>query len=89
VKRVDVLVGAGPAGSATALRLACGGAGVLLAERARFPRDKPCGGGVAGRALRHAPCSIDPVVEDEVHTFDFASGTGGRSSGGATGRWCS
>src|SRR3954465_11894258 len=38
----DVLVvGAGPAGSATAIRLAQGGANVLLADRARFPRDKP------------------------------------------------
>jgi geranylgeranyl reductase family protein len=72
VNRVDVLVvGAGPAGSATALRLARGGARVLLAERARFPRDKPCGGGVTGRALRHLPCSIDPVVEDDVRTFEL------------------
>ena len=72
VDRVDVLVvGAGPAGSATALRLARGGARVLLADRARFPRDKPCGGGITGRALRHAPCSIAPVVEDEVRTFEL------------------
>jgi geranylgeranyl reductase family protein len=72
VERVDVLVvGAGPAGSAAALRLARGGANVLLADRARFPRDKPCGGGVTGRALRHAPCAIGPVVEDVVHTFEL------------------
>ena len=37
-----VVVGAGPAGSATALLLARAGARVLLADRARFPRDKPC-----------------------------------------------
>jgi geranylgeranyl reductase family protein len=72
VERVDVLVvGAGPAGSATALRLARGGARVVLAERARLPRDKPCGGGVTGRALRHAPCAIDPVVEDVVRCFEI------------------
>src|SRR5438309_1235293 len=37
-----VVVGAGPAGSATALRLARAGAVVLLLDRARFPRHKPC-----------------------------------------------
>ena len=72
MQRFDVLVvGAGPAGSATAIHLARGGAHVLLADRARFPRDKPCGGGVTGRALRQAPCDIAPVVERVVHTFEL------------------
>ncbi len=72
MQRFDVLVvGAGPAGSATAIHLARGGAHVLLADRARFPRDKPCGGGVTGRALRQAPCDITPVVERVVHTFEL------------------
>src|SRR5262245_46519174 len=40
----DVLVvGAGPAGSITALVLARAGARVRLIDRARFPRDKLCG----------------------------------------------
>lgn len=70
VERYDaVVVGAGPAGSATALRLARAGAKVLLADRARFPRDKPCGGGLTGRALRWAPCSVEPVVEHVVDRF--------------------
>jgi geranylgeranyl reductase family protein len=67
MERFDVLVvGAGPAGSATAMHLARGGAGVLLADKAHFPRDKPCGGGLTGRALRHAPCDVGPVVEHVV-----------------------
>jgi len=71
-RRADVLVvGAGPAGTATAIHLARSGANVLLADRARFPRDKPCGGGVTGRALRQAPCDITPVVERVVHTFEL------------------
>ena len=37
-----VVVGAGPAGAASALLLARAGARVLLFDRARFPRDKPC-----------------------------------------------
>jgi geranylgeranyl reductase family protein len=64
VERFDVVViGAGPAGSATAIRLADAGASVLLLERERFPRDKPCGGGLTGRALKHVPCDVTPVVE--------------------------
>ena len=60
VERFDVLVvGAGPAGSATALHLARSGARVLLVDKARFPRDKPCGGGLTGRALKHVPCDVD------------------------------
>ena len=37
-----VIVGAGPAGSATAAHLAARGARVALVERATFPRPKPC-----------------------------------------------
>ncbi|HEX2188786.1 MAG TPA: FAD-dependent oxidoreductase [Longimicrobiaceae bacterium] len=38
-----VVVGAGPAGSATAARLAREGFAVLVLDRAEFPRRKPCG----------------------------------------------
>ncbi len=41
-----VIVGAGPAGSAAAAALARRGRDVLLLDRARFPRDKPCGDGI-------------------------------------------
>lgn len=40
--REVVVVGAGPAGSATAARLAEAGHDVLLLDRAHFPRRKPC-----------------------------------------------
>ncbi len=38
-----IVVGGGPAGSATASHLAAGGRDVLLLERGHFPRQKPCG----------------------------------------------
>jgi flavin-dependent dehydrogenase len=42
-ERYDVaVVGAGPAGSATATHLARAGWRVALVDRATFPRDKPC-----------------------------------------------
>ena len=48
-----VVVGAGPAGAATALaaRRADAALRVLLLDRATFPRDKACGDGVAPQAL--------------------------------------
>jgi geranylgeranyl reductase family protein len=70
--KVDVLVvGAGPAGSSTAIHLARGGARVLLADKARFPRDKPCGGGLTGRALKRIPVDPSPVVERDVDRFEL------------------
>ena len=72
MERFDALVvGAGPAGSLTAYHLAAGGASVLLVDKARFPRDKPCGGGLTTRAVRLLPFSVEPVVEDRVDTFEF------------------
>jgi geranylgeranyl reductase family protein len=71
VERFDaVIVGAGPAGSATAIHLARAGATVLLVDRARFPRDKPCGGGITGRAVKELPVDVTPVVEDVVRSFE-------------------
>src|SRR5215217_7775911 len=59
MERFDaIVVGAGPAGSAAAP--------VLLLDRARFPRDKPCGGGLTGRAVRLLPEPVDSVVEDRA-----------------------
>jgi geranylgeranyl reductase family protein len=66
------VVGAGPAGSTTALHLARAGARVLLIDRARFPRDKPCGGGVTARAFAVAPVDLTPVVEQVVRRVRFS-----------------
>jgi geranylgeranyl reductase family protein len=75
VERFDaVVVGAGPAGSTAAFGLARAGARVLLLDKARFPRDKPCGGGLTYRALRLLPFSVAPVVEEEVDVFELGLG---------------
>ena len=72
VVRYDaIVVGAGPAGSTTAYRLARAGARVCLLDRARFPRDKPCGGGLTLRAVRELPLSVEPVVEERVDTLEL------------------
>ncbi len=66
------VVGAGPAGSATALHLARAGLSVVLLDKAKFPRSKPCGGGVTGRAFNEAPIDLSPVVEHEVNRVRFS-----------------
>ncbi|MFP5283690.1 MAG: geranylgeranyl reductase family protein [Actinomycetes bacterium] len=47
-----VVVGAGPAGSATATHLARRGLDVALLDKAQFPREKVCGDGLTPRATR-------------------------------------
>ncbi len=47
-----IVVGAGPAGSATAYHLAKSGLDVLLLEKTAFPREKVCGDGLTPRAVK-------------------------------------
>jgi geranylgeranyl reductase family protein len=50
-----IVVGAGPAGATAARALALAGVNVILLDRAAFPRNKPCGGGISMRALKRFP----------------------------------
>ncbi|HEX2098404.1 MAG TPA: NAD(P)/FAD-dependent oxidoreductase, partial [Rubrobacteraceae bacterium] len=50
-ERADlIVVGAGPGGSATAYHAARAGLAVLILDRQKFPRDKPCGDGLMPHA---------------------------------------
>ncbi|MFI5183122.1 MAG: FAD-dependent monooxygenase [Vicinamibacteria bacterium] len=71
------VVGAGPAGSLLALRLAKDGARVSLFD-ASHPREKPCGGGVTAKALALLPEAPeeDPLPARLVDLCRFESGTG-------------
>lgn len=54
IRSPDVLIaGAGPAGSATALRLARAGLDVLVVDRDRFPREKICSEYNSPEGVRH------------------------------------
>jgi len=57
-----VVVGGGPAGATAAARLAAAGARVALLERADFPRDKPCGGGLSPKAYHLLDIDVSDLV---------------------------
>jgi geranylgeranyl reductase family protein len=67
-----IVVGAGPAGSTAAREAAVSGATVLLLDRAPFPRDKPCGGGVNIRAARLLPFPLDEVTERTIQGIEVS-----------------
>jgi len=67
-----VVAGAGPAGSTAARLLAERGASVLLLDKQRFPRDKPCGGGVTLRAASVQNLDLSPVIERTIYGARFS-----------------
>jgi geranylgeranyl reductase family protein len=66
-----IVVGAGPGGSTAARECAERGLSVLLADKAEFPRDKPCGGGVNVRAARLLPFDLAPVIEHTAYGIEI------------------
>ncbi|MGH3122911.1 MAG: FAD-dependent oxidoreductase, partial [Streptosporangiaceae bacterium] len=60
-----IVVGAGPAGSATAAYLARAGVDVLVLEKASFPREKVCGDGLTPRAVKALVGMGVPVDEQD------------------------
>ena len=59
-----IVVGAGPAGSATAAHLAQAGLSVALLEKSAFPREKVCGDGLTPRAVKQlVKLGIDTSAE--------------------------
>ncbi|MBL0712621.1 MAG: geranylgeranyl reductase family protein [Desulfosarcina sp.] len=63
-----VIVGAGPAGGFLSYLLAAAGLRILLLEKKKLPRYKPCGGGVTPRALKLLPFDLGTIVEDVTTT---------------------
>src|SRR5258708_26215170 len=61
-----IIVGGGPAGSTAVYKLGQSGARVLLLDKATFPREKPCGGGLSARLLDRFPYVRDFLQCGEV-----------------------
>jgi geranylgeranyl reductase family protein len=65
-READVIVaGAGPAGAMLAGHLARTGVQVLVLEKCRFPRPKPCGGGLSRKAVGLLELDLEPLVENK------------------------
>ncbi len=75
------VVGAGPAGAWAAYQLARAGAHVTIFDGSH-PREKPCGGGVTGRALSLVRAALDGsrVHGTNIRTARFTSAAEGRSA---------
>lgn len=50
-----IIVGAGPAGTTAAKFLGEAGYSTLLLDKAAWPREKPCGGGISARVIQRFP----------------------------------
>ncbi len=70
-----VIVGAGPAGAMAAYQLGRAGCRVLVIERERLPRYKPCAGAIADNVLSALPAPCAEAVERRVTRVRFQLGT--------------
>ncbi|WP_435259868.1 NAD(P)/FAD-dependent oxidoreductase [Thioclava sp. FR2] len=65
-----IVIGAGPAGATAACVAARHGLRVALVDKAPFPRNKLCGGGVTGRAMGHLTQAFGALPETLFHRCD-------------------
>jgi geranylgeranyl reductase family protein len=77
-----LIVGAGPAGATAAFRLAQTGIPVRLVDRAPFPRNKPCGGGISARIFKRFPYLTGPLSRISTHPISrlYLEGPAGEST---------
>jgi geranylgeranyl reductase family protein len=76
-----IVVGGGPAGATAARALALGGARVVVLDRATFPRNKPCGGGLTYRAIARFPHLHAALPRISTHAINrlYMEGPAGKS----------
>jgi len=77
-----LIVGGGPAGATAARELAIAGVRVRLIDRAPFPRNKPCGGGISMRIVPRFPYLADALREIATHYLSrlYLEGPDGHSA---------
>jgi len=68
------IIGAGPSGASTALKLAKAGISTVIIEKEKLPRYKVCGGGFVYRGLNSMSFDVEAVIESKFHTVDIYLG---------------
>ena len=74
-----VVVGAGPGGSSAAAAALRAGLRVVQLDSARFPRVKPCAGGLTPKAVRALPLALGPSSCGSATEFEFNAWRGRRT----------
>jgi len=67
-----IIVGAGPGGATAAKFLSEKGLKVLLVDKDKFPRDKPCGGGLTANVLKRYK---NYIPEDLIESYTYGGFT--------------
>lgn len=77
-----LIAGAGPAGATAARTLARAGVTVRLLDRSKFPRNKPCGGGISLRILKRFPYLEQELGRIATHSVSrlYLEGPGGEGA---------
>ncbi|MDJ0559881.1 MAG: FAD-dependent monooxygenase, partial [Microcystis sp. M53599_WE4] len=66
-----IIIGAGPAGATAGYHLAKKGRSILILDKAKLPRYKPCGGGVSPAIKQWFDFDFTPVIENTVTQVEF------------------
>lgn len=73
-----IVVGAGPAGSTAARRLALSGLRVAVLDREKFPRVKPCAGAIRWRVTQTLGFDVRPLLHRRISGFSIYAPQGFR-----------
>lgn len=82
-----IVVGAGPGGSSAAYGLANSGLRVLVLEKEKIPRYKPCGGGLTAKVQSALAFDFSPTIENTVREVSLAYGAE-RTRMNTSEAWC-
>src|SRR3989304_639160 len=82
-----VVIGAGPAGSEIAYRLATAGIDVLVVEKDHLDREKPCGGGIQIKELMDFGMPPAHVIERKITSVRIISSANDVLETRSNGKW--